>query len=81
MFSADNGKILLNHGDYDADQIFGLIKVHLSQTMASAASPGDGASGSETASSNDSSAGAFECNICLDTAKDAVVSMCGHLFW
>lgn len=24
---------------------------------------------------------AFECNICLDTAKDAVISMCGHLFW
>lgn len=23
---------------------------------------------------------AYECNICLDTAKDAVVSMCGHLF-
>ena len=23
----------------------------------------------------------FECNICLDTAKDAVVSRCGHLFW
>jgi len=23
---------------------------------------------------------AFECNICLETAKDAVVSMCGHLF-
>lgn len=22
----------------------------------------------------------FECNICLDTAKDAVVSMCGHLY-
>lgn len=22
----------------------------------------------------------FECNICLDTAKDAVVSLCGHLF-
>uniref|UniRef100_A0A914DUQ9 RING-type E3 ubiquitin transferase n=1 Tax=Acrobeloides nanus TaxID=290746 RepID=A0A914DUQ9_9BILA len=22
----------------------------------------------------------FECNICLDIAKDAVVSMCGHLF-
>ncbi|KAL3086943.1 hypothetical protein niasHT_021807 [Heterodera trifolii] len=22
----------------------------------------------------------FECNICLDMAKDAVVSMCGHLF-
>lgn len=25
-------------------------------------------------------AGRFECNICLDTAKDAVVSLCGHLF-
>jgi len=24
--------------------------------------------------------GTFECNICLDTAKDAVVSYCGHLF-
>lgn len=23
---------------------------------------------------------AFECNICLDTARDAVVSLCGHLF-
>ncbi|XP_065316983.1 E3 ubiquitin-protein ligase RNF185-like isoform X3 [Gordionus sp. m RMFG-2023] len=22
----------------------------------------------------------FECNICLETAKDAVISMCGHLF-
>jgi len=22
----------------------------------------------------------FECNICLDVAKDAVVSHCGHLF-
>ena len=23
----------------------------------------------------------FECNICLDVARDAVVSLCGHLFW
>ena len=23
----------------------------------------------------------FECNICLDIAKDAVISLCGHLFW
>lgn len=23
----------------------------------------------------------FECNICLDTAKEPVISMCGHLFW
>ena len=27
-----------------------------------------------------SSSRAFECNICLDTASDAVISMCGHLF-
>lgn len=32
----------------------------------------------ETDSSKNDSA--FECNICLETAKDAVVSMCGHLF-
>ncbi|XP_003381796.1 putative SPRY domain protein [Trichinella spiralis] len=24
---------------------------------------------------------AFECNICLETAREAVISMCGHLFW
>lgn len=33
---------------------------------------------SSNSSSQDSST--FECNICLDTARDAVVSMCGHLF-
>lgn len=30
---------------------------------------------------SDSESASFECNICLDTAKDAVVSLCGHLFW
>lgn len=25
--------------------------------------------------------GKFECNICFEQAEDAVVSMCGHLFW
>ncbi|KAK6192386.1 hypothetical protein SNE40_003862 [Patella caerulea] len=28
----------------------------------------------------DEKAAVYECNICLDTAHDAVVSMCGHLF-
>lgn len=23
----------------------------------------------------------FECNICLETAREAVISMCGHLYW
>lgn len=30
--------------------------------------------------SSEESERSFECNICLDTARDAVVSMCGHLF-
>ena len=36
-----------------------------------------GASNSEQSSSNAN----FECNVCLETAKDAVVTFCGHLFW
>ncbi|KAF1760692.1 hypothetical protein GCK72_008941 [Caenorhabditis remanei] len=31
-------------------------------------------------SSNKDESARFECNICLDAAKDAVVSLCGHLF-
>lgn len=23
----------------------------------------------------------FECNICFEQASEAVVSLCGHLFW
>lgn len=40
-------------------------------------------SSASTAAAEESSSnqeGTFECNICLDTAKDAVVSLCGHLF-
>ncbi|XP_055913602.1 E3 ubiquitin-protein ligase RNF185-like [Eupeodes corollae] len=50
-----------------------------------ATSSADGASASAKDSASDKSEekrddSMFECNICLDTAKDAVVSMCGHLF-
>lgn len=57
------------------------------------ATAGPSSSNSHSESSNNASGGAeggdeetpdnsnFECNICLDTAKDAVISMCGHLFW
>ncbi|XP_059839225.1 E3 ubiquitin-protein ligase RNF185 isoform X1 [Hypanus sabinus] len=38
--------------------------------------PGPGRSSGENASQDST----FECNICLDTAKDAVISLCGHLF-
>lgn len=44
--------------------------------MASAAEPGEQKDKEEEKTTD----GAFECNICLDTARDAVVSMCGHLF-
>lgn len=39
---------------------------------------GSGTTGNEEEKKDDRT---FECNICLDTARDAVVSMCGHLFW
>ncbi|KAH8361210.1 hypothetical protein KR200_001799 [Drosophila serrata] len=47
--------------------------------------PNDPTTNSEGAESKDKNAeqneeSLYECNICLDTAKDAVVSMCGHLF-
>lgn len=43
----------------------------------SGASASGGATGGDDANSQES---LFECNICLDTARDAVVSRCGHLF-
>ncbi|MFT7817826.1 RING finger protein 185-like [Arapaima gigas] len=58
--------------------------------MASAAPPASGSSATDNTSPGVSGATAseglpqdstFECNICLDTAKDAVISLCGHLFW
>lgn len=50
--------------------------------MSDAASGGtEGGSGvDDTKPSPDASGPSYECNICLDMARDAVVSMCGHLF-
>lgn len=45
--------------------------------MATTSKPGPSQGGEEKEKDDKT----FECNICLDTAKDAVVSMCGHLFW
>ncbi|KAK2522989.1 hypothetical protein Q9233_010348 [Columba guinea] len=39
-----------------------------------------GSSSSNGAGDNTNQDNTFECNICLDTAKDAVISLCGHLF-
>lgn len=43
--------------------------------MATSASPGEGEAPSG------SNEGRYECNICFEQATEAVVSMCGHLFW
>lgn len=46
--------------------------------MSTASKPGpSGGNGEE----KEKDEGTFECNICLEPAKDAVVSLCGHLFW
>lgn len=37
-------------------------------------------SSSSSSTSNDNSNSQYDCNICLDVARDAVISMCGHLF-
>jgi len=42
-------------------------------------SGGEGAGGGEGTDQAEADR-AFECNICLDTARDAVISLCGHLF-
>ena len=40
-----------------------------------------GAEGGAPGAEENTDTSFYECNICLDTARDAVVSMCGHLFW
>lgn len=47
--------------------------------MATASPPGPSVNKEDKDKDKDDKA--FECNICLDGAKDAVVSYCGHLFW
>ena len=43
--------------------------------------PSDSKTNSAEATSEEPNTNAaFECNICLDVARDAVISMCGHLF-
>jgi E3 ubiquitin-protein ligase RNF5 len=46
--------------------------------MAAANKPGSSKSSNGEEKEEDETT--FECNICLDTPRDAVVSMCGHLF-
>lgn len=52
--------------------------ININNDNAGANSASKDAAGDKEDEKNDDSI--FECNICLDTAKDAVVSLCGHLF-
>ena len=57
-----------------------------SKGPSASASPENSSAGGPSGSSNGAGESGgqdstFECNICLDTAKDAVISLCGHLFW
>lgn len=59
--------------------IKGYLKAKQNPSMA-AAEEEDG--GPEGPNRERGGAGAtFECNICLETAREAVVSVCGHLYW
>lgn len=49
-----------------------------SENVKEATGSGSSAPNAENEKKDDS---LFECNICLDVARDAVVTMCGHLFW
>ncbi|ESO06677.1 hypothetical protein HELRODRAFT_188445 [Helobdella robusta] len=51
-----------------------------SQRPSAGPSTSSGSNNSSQDNNSSNTSGAFECNICLDTARDAVVSMCGHLF-
>uniref|UniRef100_A0A3B4B8B0 E3 ubiquitin-protein ligase RNF185 n=1 Tax=Periophthalmus magnuspinnatus TaxID=409849 RepID=A0A3B4B8B0_9GOBI len=46
-----------------------------------ATSSAENTTSSSSAADSGNQDSTFECNICLDTAKDAVISLCGHLFW
>lgn len=55
----------------------------LNETGGAAGASSSGSNENNTANDKDkeqNDESMYECNICLDTAKDAVVSMCGHLF-
>ena len=47
--------------------------------LGAAATENNSESKADSAEDSNSNA-AFECNICLDVAREAVISMCGHLF-
>ncbi|KAJ7400873.1 E3 ubiquitin-protein ligase RNF185 [Pitangus sulphuratus] len=52
-----------------------------SASTKSSSTGGTSGSSSNGPGDNTNQDNTFECNICLDTAKDAVISLCGHLFW
>lgn len=71
------------NSDSAATAGFGSSDFSSGVTHRTTGSSGGGGGGSEehaNADTNSGTTGSFECNICLEPAKDAVVSLCGHLF-
>lgn len=40
-----------------------------------------GRAGANESSKTEGAAAQFECNVCLETASEPVITRCGHLFW
>lgn len=58
------------------------LRIHATARGAGVPGSGGGAGpGGSAEGERDRDRATFECNICLDTARDAVISLCGHLFW
>ena len=43
--------------------------------------PSEPPSSEPGADDKNSTLSAYECNICLETASEPVVTLCGHLYW
>lgn len=61
---------------------------HLHQRRGGSAGSSSGVSGDAAAAAGPGSSGGsvgddsrFECNVCLDSPDEPVVTLCGHLFW
>uniref|UniRef100_A0ACB8FYH7 Uncharacterized protein n=1 Tax=Sphaerodactylus townsendi TaxID=933632 RepID=A0ACB8FYH7_9SAUR len=63
------------------DQVPGMASKGAAASASTENSNTGGTSGNSSNGDSASQDSTFECNICLDTAKDAVISLCGHLFW
>lgn len=77
----DNNSVPSANNTVNSETIQPPVKEQSSSSFTATAAP-DTSNAKQTSDANNTKKddSMFECNICLDTAKEAVVSMCGHLF-